>query len=188
MSWPRAFLAVPTEQLVVDTDVSSVSPKASTADICRWVRNVPRIYDMLGRGVSDTEFFRMTVAPVSQQERELGETYRELFSTSASAHPLRAELGSDGRLHVTSGNHRVTAAQSESVPLLPVHVAAPDESSLDALRVDLEPQAESRVPNSTKVHRAHDARWREVRGNRAVPVFVEPPRILPEEQREERQR
>jgi hypothetical protein len=156
MTWPRAFLPVPTQSLFVDSDVAQASGKASQADMKRWMGYVPRIYEMLARGISDADFHRMVQAPRNTQERHLGETYRHLFSTSASAQPLRADLTPDGRLTVQAGQHRVRTAQAAGVPVVPVHVSAPDEAALKALRSKVEPEAQALQPSSSKLHRAYD--------------------------------
>ncbi len=168
MSWSKAFLAVPSGALSVDQNVSSISPKASRADMSRWMQNVPKIYSMLEHGTTDADFHRMATSPTSPEDRELGETYRHLFSTSASAQPLRAEVYPDGRLTVVAGQHRVVEAQAANVPLIPMHVAAPDEATLIAVRSDLEARARAVHPAEVETHRLYDAHWRATRG--AVPV------------------
>lgn len=134
MSWARAFLPVPTGALIVDPQVGSASGKASVGDMQSWMRRVPEIYLRIQHGETGTNFDRMASAPQSTHERELGETYRHLFSESASAAPIRADLCSDGQLVVQAGQHRVRAAQQAGIPVLPVHVAAPDQVTLGRLR------------------------------------------------------
>ncbi len=160
MAWPTAFLAVPPEDLSVDPDVAIESPKASNSDISRWMGNVPRIYEMLAQGATDVDFHRMATAPTSPAERELGETYRHLFSDSPSAQPLRAELDA-GHLTVRSGQHRVRAAQNAAVPLIPVHVAARDEATLVEVRQDLEARAQTEHPEWVAIHRRYDEHARQ---------------------------
>ena len=178
MTWPRAFLAVPSRALAVDPAIARDSPKASRDDITRWMGRVPKIYQMLERGTSDAEFRRMATSPASPEERELGETYRNLFSTSPTAQPLRAEVGPDGRLTVVAGQHRARAAREAGVPLLPVHVAAPDAETLRAARADLEAQARAIRPADVETHRVYDQHLRSMRGERDIPEHcrAEPPR------------
>lgn len=169
MSWPRAFLAVPPGSLVVDPAVGRESLKASRADMSRWMGNVPTIYSMLGRGATDADFRRMATAD-SPADRELAETYRNLFSTSDSAQPLRAELGPDGALTVVAGQHRTRAAQEAGISLVPVHVAAHDEAALQAVRADLETQARAISPGLVDTQRVYDEHQRAVRESQATPV------------------
>jgi hypothetical protein len=162
MSWPRAFLAVPSAALVVDADVARTSPKAGRGEIEQWMRDVPKIYARLQAGATDADFHRMSTSPASPEERQLAETYRNLFSTSASAQPLRAELDG-GQLRVVAGQHRVRAAQETGVPLLPVHVAAPDEAQLAATRARMEEQVARVDPEVVRIHRAYDDHHRRQR-------------------------
>jgi hypothetical protein len=135
----------------------------------RWMGNVPTIYSMLEQGSTDADFHRMATAD-SPADRELAETYRNLFSTSDSAQPLRAELGPDGALTVVAGQHRVQAAQEAGTPLIPVHVAARDEAALQAVRDDLATQARAISPGLVDIHRVYDEHQRAVRERQATPV------------------
>jgi hypothetical protein len=159
VSWPRAFLAVPSSALVVDGDVARGTPKATPAELERWMRDVPRIYARLEGGATDADFHRLSGAPAGSEDRQLAETYRQLFSTSASAQPLRAELDG-GALRVVAGQHRVRTAQESGVGVLPVHVSAPDEASLAAVRSRLEAQVD---PQLAALHRAYDDHHRRQR-------------------------
>lgn len=165
VTWSKAFLAVPPSALSVDPTASSTSAKASREDMSRWMQNVPKIYSMLEHGTTDADFHRMVTSPISPEERQVGETYRHLFSTSVSAQPLRAEVYPDGRLTVVAGQHRVLEAQAANVPLIPVHVAAPDETTLTAVRSDLEARARAEHPAEVETQRLYDEHWRATRGN-----------------------
>jgi hypothetical protein len=173
LTWPRAFLAVPPGALLVESEIARESPKASREDIARWMGNVPKIYEMLEHGASDSDFHRMATAPASPEERELGETYRHLFSTSPSAQPLRAEVGPDSRLTVVAGQHRARAAQDAGVQLVPVHVAAPNDEVLRLARADLEARARAIRPADVETHRIHDEHWRAERGERDPPTVTQ---------------
>jgi hypothetical protein len=123
------------------------------------MRRVPEIYRLRHQGVTDKDFARMATSPSSPQERELGSTYRHLFSTSPSAQPLRASFVEGRGLVVDAGQHRVLAAQMQGVSFLPVHVSAPDETQLNQLQNAFEQDVRLLAPelsNLVDVQRAHD--------------------------------
>jgi hypothetical protein len=173
MTWPRAFLPVPTASLTVDPQVAKRTDKATPDDLSRWMRDVPEIYERLEHGATDADFRRMMDAPADAHERELADTYRHLFSTSPSAQPLRAEVDDGGRLQVVAGQHRVRAAQRDGVPLLPVHVAAPDEPTLDAVRQEVEDRTRSLDPAAVELHRRYDEHFRDERERPQTPTRAE---------------
>jgi hypothetical protein len=167
VSWPRACLAVPTRLLQVDSQYVSATPKATPQQLQQWMGSVPQLYRLQADGLNDADFRRFVDTPRNEQERMLGETYRHLFSTSPSAQPLRADFVEGRGLVVESGQHRVLAAKEAGVPVVPVHVAAPDWPQLEKLRDTLGAEVRTlgsqyqRVPD---LHRQHDEhRYREAR-------------------------
>lgn len=185
MTWPRRFLAVPSSLLVVDPAVSMQSPKATPADIRRWMGNVPEIYSMLEQGYRDEDFHRMGESPLNPHERDLSESYRHLWSTSPSAEPIRAEFVDGAGLQVVKGQHRVRAAQAQNIPYMPVQVAAKDAPTLEAISVQLEHDVSRLDPHAVAIHRIYDQHQREVSDQVRLPPTVRP---LPEHLELERDR
>jgi hypothetical protein len=150
MAWPRRFLAVPTSALWVDPAISPQSSKGySDRELQEIAATVPSIYDLMDDGWTEQDFLDARLASDPKQRR-LGETYAQLFSDSPSRSPLAASYnGAD--LVVDKGNHRIRAARSVGVPVVPVWVSAPSEQDLDridaacARRIEQEGAAQHRA-------------------------------------------
>ena len=156
--WPRAFMAVPTEDLTLDPETSRHPGKYAKTLYESWMRNVPEIYRLRHEGLTDADFHRLANSPTNDRERNLGETYRNLFSTSPSAAPIRASFHEGSGLVVDAGQHRTAAAARLGLPYVPVHVSAPDEYQLDRLRTAFEGSVRQRtpdLPNVPNIHRDH---------------------------------
>lgn len=123
MTWPRRFIAVPTVVLRVDDTVAAESPKGYTqGDLQAIAATVPAIYDRIGDGSTGKDLLDMRKSS-DPRERQLGETYAQLFRSTGSSNPLAASFNGT-ELLVDSGNHRIRAAQKLGVPVLPVWVSA----------------------------------------------------------------
>jgi hypothetical protein len=155
----RGFLPVPTDWLELDSATAGSLGKESPEASRTHMSQVPRIYEMLVQGETDQDFHSRSMQPNDQQEAELLRTYRELFTSSPSAHPIRADFIDQHGLVVQAGQHRVQAAKELGIPFVPVQVAAPDEASLEKIRaacenriVQLSPELARAVP----IHRDYD--------------------------------
>jgi hypothetical protein len=116
----------------VDAGVSSTSPKGySERQLQEIAATVPGIYDRINEGWSENDF-SAAARSNDPKTRHLGETFSRLFEDSSDGTSLVATLnGAD--LVVDKGNHRVMAARSIGVPVLPVWVEAPTSSDLDRI-------------------------------------------------------
>jgi hypothetical protein len=150
----RVFLPVPTEYLELDPQTSRNAAKLSESALRAAVSTIPELYRRIDSGACENDFRRMN-GSADPKDRLIGETYRHLFSGSASAQPLRAEF-LDGRgLLVTAGQHRVLEARKLGVAYLPVHVEVPDREHLDRLRSACEQEVLRRTPELSDVPAAH---------------------------------
>jgi hypothetical protein len=125
-------MAVPTSALKVDDDISSESPKGYTEhDLQKIAAAVPAVYDRVAAGWLPDEFAAARWSADSR-DQQLGETYCHLFQDLPASGSLRADF--DGRdLLVDKGNHRIAAARSIAVPVLPVWVTAQTDADLDRI-------------------------------------------------------
>ncbi len=130
MIWARRFLPVPTSALKVDPAISAQSPKGySDRDLKEIAATVPAVYDQIADGMTEKDLLVLR-SSADPEERQVGETYAQLFCDLPSSNPLAA--GYDGTdLVVDKGNHRIRAAREIGVPVLPVWVSAPSEAQLD---------------------------------------------------------
>jgi hypothetical protein len=128
MTWPKRLIAVPTSALHVDPAISVQSPKYSQQELREIAAAVPAVYDKIAQGWMPGDF---AAAQWSQdpKEHQLGTTYNCLFNGS-TGQALSASY--DGQnLIVDSGNHRILAARSIGVPVLPVQVSAHTDTALN---------------------------------------------------------
>jgi hypothetical protein len=167
MSWPQAFVAVPTGDLVVD-QLAAADPRREH-DLGRDVAQVPRIYQLLRAGSTDADFRRMCEQPASAAEREVGEAYRHLFSTSPGARPVRAQFTDGVGLHVVEGAEHARAATDRGVPFVPVHVSAADDATLARLTRHFEEVVGREAPDVVELHRAYDSHFRSWRDGAQAP-------------------
>lgn len=148
--WPRRFLAVPTSALRVDSAIASESPKGySQRELQEIAATIPVVYDCISSGWSPADFAAARWSD-DQRAHQLGETYAKLFSDGPGGAPLTASYdGTD--LVVNKGNHRVRAARSIDVPVLPVWVSARSAAEIDRVaeactrRIDREGSTEHRM-------------------------------------------
>lgn len=121
---------MPTSALQVSAEIAFESPKGySQLELQEIAATVPAIYDRIADGWTGPQFLNLRLSH-DQNERRLGDTYAALFRDAPSSQPLAAAYdGTD--LVVDKGNHRIRAAQSIGVPVLPVWVSAPDVAQLD---------------------------------------------------------
>lgn len=108
------------------------SPKASPAEMQAYVASLPSTYQAIRDGATSAQLAAMRQS-TDPKMRAVGDAYYHFFSPEGVDHRLEAEVAEDGGLVVTRGRHRVEAAQELGVPMLPVHVRAPDRDQLDAL-------------------------------------------------------
>jgi hypothetical protein len=159
MAWVDRFLPVLSTTLELDEPVMSTD-KATEAQLASYARNVTEIYRKLAAGLTPEELEGMRLTGASPQERELGETFHQLFSEGGRDGRIEAEYV-DGHLIVQRGRHRVLAAQEGGVPVLPVHVLAHDETTMSALSARIEREVAESSPEALAQHRAlgrkHDA-------------------------------
>ncbi len=134
---PRVHSGAVTSWLEVD-DSLRPSSKATSEEMRQWMATVPDIYSRLAAGTTDAEFHEMYEHPRDQHERIMGETYKNLFTPSQSAQPIKATWVDGRGLVVDAGQHRVLAAREAGVPLMPVHVAAPDDVTFYRIRAACE--------------------------------------------------
>jgi hypothetical protein len=157
LMWPRRFLAVPTSALRVDADVAAVSSKGySQRELEKIAATIPAVYDRMGNGWVPADFIAARWSQYPQDQR-VGQTYVKLFQDSAAGSSLTATYdGTD--LVVGKGNHRVRAARSIGVPVLPVWVIARTGADLDRVesacgqRIEREGAAIYR-----EAHKLHDS-------------------------------
>ena len=128
MSWPTCFLAVPTPQLKQDGRLAPTG-KATGSQLGAYVQAIPHVYARLGQGASADEMLALRASP-SAEDRALGESYFHLFSPDGRAHRIEAEYLPEVGLVVTRGRHRVDAARRAGIDHVPVHLRAPDVSTL----------------------------------------------------------
>ena len=127
--------------------------KATEAQLASYARNVTEIYRKLAAGLTPEELEGMRLTGASPQERELGETFHQLFSEGGRDGRIEAEYV-DGHLIVKRGRHRVLAAQEGGVPVLPVHVLAHDETTMSVLSARIEREVAESSPEALAQHRA----------------------------------
>ncbi len=155
-----SFLAVRPESLSFDSQTSTAPGKYTRVEMQQWMSTVPEIYALQLRGATDSQFFRMCQSP-DPADRLIGETYRQLFSTSPSSRPIQASLGAGGQIEVTAGQHRSLEARSLGVPFVPVHLRASDSALLIDARAAIEADVRTRYSDGAAVvqlHRGHDER------------------------------
>lgn len=153
MASARRFLAVPTSALLVDADVAKDSSHGySERDLQEIAATVPAVYDRIADGWLPSDFAKARFSQDPKQQ-QLGETYTKLFEDTPTSAPLAASYnGTD--LVVDKGNHRVRAARSIDVPVLPVWVHAPTEADLD--RVDNACARRIEREGATQYREAHE--------------------------------
>jgi hypothetical protein len=152
VAWVDRFLPVRTTTLEVNGPVAQTE-KATDQQLVSYVRNVSEVYRRLAAGVTPEQFEVMRRTAASPAERELGETFHQLFSDRGRDGRIEAEFV-DGRLVVQRGRHRVLAAQQSGVPVLPVHVRAQDTTTMVELSTRIERELAVSNPETLAQHRA----------------------------------
>jgi hypothetical protein len=177
-------MAVPTSALRVDAAVAAPSPKGySERELREIAATVPAIYDRIADGWSPGDFAaaRWSRDP---QDQQVGQTYVTLFQTSPAGKSLAAVY--DGmNLVVEKGNHRVRAARSIGVPVLPVWVSAPNTDDLDRVEVAcarrIEREGSTTYREAHKLHEsARQPRRQQLRERERDPEGRGPDRSGPE--------
>lgn len=154
MSWPTCFLAVPTPQLKQDGRLAPTG-KATGSQLGAYVQAIPHVYARLGQGASADEMLALRASP-SAEDRALGESYFHLFSPDGRAHRIEAEYLPEVGLVVTRGRHRVDAARRAGIDHVPVHLRAPDASTLESLAQRCEAEVGRAFPQDVHTQRQHD--------------------------------
>ena len=152
MAWIDRFLPVRALTLELDEPVAPTD-KATRAQLESYARNVTEIYRRLAAGLTPKELETIRLTGASPEERELGETFHQLFSEDGRDGRIEAEFV-NGHLIVQRGRHRVLAAQNGGVPILPVHVRAQDETTMRALSARIEREVAKSNPEALTQHRA----------------------------------
>jgi hypothetical protein len=152
MAWVSRFLAVSATTLELHKPVTP-TVKATRAQLASYARNVTEIYRRLAAGVTPAQLEDMRVTGTSPYERELGESFHQLFSAGGRDGRIEAEFV-DGHLIVQRGRHRVLAAQADGVPILPVHVRAQDAATMRALSARIEREVAEFNTETLRQHRA----------------------------------
>jgi FAD/FMN-containing dehydrogenase len=156
--WSRAFVPVPTSYLTVE---SLSGGKRTPEEYRQYMATVPELYRLQLAGVAEQQFRQFAEAPRNTAEQRLGSAYRDLFSSSPSAQPMRAEFIDQRGLVVQAGQHRVEAAKQLGLPYVPVHVAAPTSDDVRKLQDACEQEVARLTPEMAGVvqlHRAQDMR------------------------------
>ena len=129
MTWTKALMAIPTSALKVDPGISSASSHGYTEQQLQEIAaTVPAIYNCIDQGWSEADF-NEAARSSDARDRQLGETFERLFGDANGSSLLATFDGRD--LVVQKGNHRVLAARSIDVPVLPVWVSAATHEDLD---------------------------------------------------------
>jgi len=144
MAWTRDRFNVPPELLGQDGPVLSTE-KASSDQLRDYMRQVPKVYDLLRSGATPADFAALRRAR-DPRDRAVGECHLRLFAESGRDHRIEAELAPDGTLVVTRGRHRVEAARELGLTELPVEVRAPDTAARDAFAATLPEPAQASTP------------------------------------------
>ena len=159
MAYTRGFVNVPVEWLELDPATSSGPGHYSPEQYRLFMEHVPEIHRRLLAGQTDQEFHHMMEVPANQEEREIGETYRNLFTDSASAEPLRATFVDGQGLVVDKGQHRVIASRELQLPSVPVQVQTSDPGTFYRIRAAAEEQLARTSPDQAHlvdIYREYD--------------------------------
>jgi hypothetical protein len=132
------FIAAPVAFFEFDPATSRGHAKMTQRELRDAMACVPELYRRQVDGATDVDFRRMSQSPPGTHERQLGDTYRHLFSTSPSARPLTADLLADGRLLAVAGQHRLAIAKDLGLQYVPVHVTARSHEELERVRTACE--------------------------------------------------
>ena len=164
MKWPSRFVAVSPNRLRIVEELKP-SSKASPDELREYVRNVPRVYELLRDGVTREQFETARTEGRGIVSRDLGDSYYYCFSAEGREGRIEAEYVS-GDLLVTRGRHRVDAAQREGVAYLPVHVKASSEEMLALVLKELQSGPAAPEPAIVEIHRSIDDQHADFNGNR----------------------
>ncbi|MFT4188846.1 MAG: ParB/RepB/Spo0J family partition protein [Aeromicrobium sp.] len=153
MTWPSRLTAVPTSRLFHDQEVTpSARTEASPEQLRQHMSQVPAVYQRLRDGANDADFEMMRSHP-DPRVRAIGESYHHLFSPAGRDGRLEADWRADGNLTINRGHHRVEAARELGLSYLPVHVRAPDQTTLTEACRTYENEVAAREPEVVAVHR-----------------------------------
>lgn len=188
MMWPSRFLAVPTSALTLGDERLSPTPKATQQQLSTYVAAVPEVHRRLSAGFSEADFRQMSAAPLTEQERVIGDAYLHMYSPSGRESRLEAEFQEGVGLVVTRGRHRFAAAVEGGAPFLPVHVRASDQKTLDRICVQLETEMRDVAPEVVDQQRTLDRAHRAFRGGGRAYEFGERERGFETERTHERLR
>lgn len=188
MTWPSRFLAVPTSAMTLGGERLAPTSKATPQQLAAYVAAVPDVHRMLAAGFTESDFRQMSTAPLTEQERVIGDAYARMYSPAGRESRLEAEFQNGVGLVVTRGRHRFTAAESAGVPFLPVHVRASDQQTLDRISIQLESEMNRIAPEIVDQQRSLDRAHRAARGEVRTHVSGERERALLPESSPERLR
>lgn len=148
----------------------SPTGKATQLQLAAYVSAVPEVHRRIAAGFTGADFHQMSVAPLTEDERIVGDAYAHMYAPSGRESRLEAEFQDGVGLVVTRGRHRFAAAEEIGVPFLPVHVRAPDQQALDRISAQLEGEVLAAAPEVVAQQRALDQAHQAVYGERP-PAF-----------------
>jgi hypothetical protein len=156
MTWPSRFLAVPTSALTLGGERLAPTDKATQQQLNAYVAAIPDVHRRLAVGFTEADFHQMSVAPLTDQERIIGDAYMRMYSPSGRESRLEAEFQDGVGLVVTRGRHRFSAAENGRAPFLPMHVRAADQQTLDRISTQLEAEMGRVAPEVINQQRTLD--------------------------------
>ncbi len=188
MTWPSRFLAVPTSAMTLGGERLAPTDKATQQQLAAYVAAVPEVHRRLAAGFTEADFRQMSAAPLTEQERIIGDAYAKMYSPSGRESRLEAEFQDNVGLVVTRGRHRFSAAEDGGAPFLPVHVRAADQQTLDRISTQLEAEMRRVAPEVVEQQRTLDQAHQIARGEVRTQVSGERERGFETERTQERLR
>ncbi|PPI18910.1 hypothetical protein C5D04_00450 [Rathayibacter sp. AY1D2] len=188
MTWPSRFLAVPTSAMTLGGERLAPTDKATQQQLSAYVAAVPEVHRRLAAGFTEADFRQMSAAPLTEQERVIGDAYTRMYSVLGRESRLEAEFQDGVGLVVTRGRHRFSAAEESGAPFLPVHVRAADQKTLDRISAQLESEMNRVAPEVVDQQRSLDRAHEVARGEVRTQVSGERERGFEIERSQERMR
>jgi hypothetical protein len=153
--------------LPVETAANGPSEKGyGQRDLDDIMSRVPDVYGCLAAGATPAQLLAARSQPDPRQ-RQLGETYANLFGRYPGAQTLAAEWDG-GALQVTKGRHRIEAARRLGIPVVPIVVSGRTEADL----AELDQRFDAKVGSSYSAYRRVHAAERGQGAPQPQPVQV----------------
>ena len=142
MSWQHDFFdidldQVPTPALDPNWAASKSYPREQQQ---QWIRDLDEIQRRIRQEGWRPEDFDRIRQSSDPSERAIGETYHKFYHHDSAGPRLNHDFVKvdwvDDHYEIVNGRHRIWLAKQHGLRAMPAHVSAPDQATLDRLRMD----------------------------------------------------